>query len=62
MKPVRFQNIIIQIIKEFNDNKFHYGLAQNYEKFPDFGRDIDLFSSEPISKLKEILNNCSTII
>jgi len=51
------QNTAKQIIKEFNNNKVHYALARNYEKFPNFGRDIDFFSSEPISKLKKILNS-----
>jgi hypothetical protein len=34
------------IIKQFNKNKINYGLARNYEKFPDFDHDINFFEQK----------------
>ena len=54
-KSFRLANTAKSIIKEFNENKIHYGLARNYEKFPYFGHDIDFFSNENSDKLKKTL-------
>jgi hypothetical protein len=55
IKSFRLANTAKSIVKEFNENKIHYGLARNYEKFPYFGHDIDFFSNEDSDKLKKIL-------
>ena len=57
MKTEKSKNTTRSIIKEFNNKKIHYGLARNYEKYPNFDHDIDFFSSEHVEKIKKILIN-----
>ena len=57
MKSERLKNTTRSIIKEFNNKKIHYGLARNYEKYPNFDHDIDFFSNEHVEKIKKILIN-----
>jgi hypothetical protein len=55
IKSARLRNTAISIIKEFNKKKINYGLGRNYEQYPNFGHDIDFYSSEDVRKLKKVL-------
>jgi len=45
----RSQDTIKSIIRELEDSDTTYAIARNYENYPDFGHDLDLFFSAPIS-------------
>ena len=55
IKSARLRNTAISIIKEFNKKKINYGLGRNYNHFPNFGHDIDFYSTEDVQKLKKVL-------
>ena len=55
IKSARLRNTAISIIKEFNKKKINYGLGRNYNHFPNFGHDIDFYSTEDAQKLKKVL-------
>lgn len=51
----KIQITIKQIIGSLNASNLIYGIARNYEKFPNFDSDIDLISKEKIETFKKIL-------
>ena len=55
IKSKRLENTAVSMIEEFNKKKINYGLGRNYEKYPNFGHDIDFYSSEDVQILKKTL-------
>ena len=51
------KNSVLEIFKKLNDKKIYYMIARNYEKFPYFDHDIDLFCDTKLVNLKKILIN-----
>lgn len=43
------------IIKEFNNKNINYAIARNYETFPLFKSDLDIFYENELEKIKRIL-------
>lgn len=54
-KSFRSQETIKSIINSLHKKKIMYAIARNYENFPDFRHDIDLFYDDNILKFIEIL-------
>lgn len=46
---------IIFILEEFNQKKIPYCIARNYQNFPDFKSDLDIFYTGHLSEIKKIL-------
>ena len=46
------KNSVLEIFKKLNDKKIYYMIARNYEKFPYFDHDIDLFCDTKLVNLK----------
>jgi len=54
-KSLRCQNSIRSIINGLHKKNITYAIARNYENFPDFGHDMDLYYDDDNSKIIEIL-------
>ena len=50
----RAQDTVVSIIENFENNKIPYAIARNYENYPDFGHDLDLFFCESAKSFEEI--------
>jgi len=55
----RAQNTIKAIVREFGENDIAYAIARNYESYPDFGHDLDLYylaSSKSFKKIAVVVS------
>jgi len=50
----RAQDTVVSIVEILENNKIPYSIARNYENYPNFGHDLDLFYSEPVKSFEEI--------
>jgi len=51
---LRAQQTIISTIHELETNRIDYTIARNYENYPDFGHDLDLFYHAPVLTFEKI--------
>ena len=53
------ETTIVDIIDMLNNSKSKYAIARNYENYPTFNHDVDIFSNLSILDQNKIIKSCA---